>query len=101
MNNRNIDMSDPEVAEFCQRHHVRRLLLFGSVLRSDFGPDSDVDILVEFESDSIPGMIRLAGMEIELSGIIGRQVDLMTPGFLREDLRKHVQDSAEVAYAED
>ena len=61
-----------------QRHHIRQLSLFGSVLREDFRPDSDVDFLVEFEPEHIPGLIRLAGMEIELSEIIGRQADLRT-----------------------
>lgn len=74
--------------------------LFGSVLREDFGPDSDLDVLVEFEPGQPVGFIRLAGMEIELSDIIGRKVDLRTPGDLSRYFRQEVLDSAEVQYAE-
>ena len=69
------------IAEFCRRHHIKRLALFGSVLREDFGPESDVDVLVEFEPEHIPGL-AFFGMQDELSEIFGRQVDLNTPGFL-------------------
>jgi len=74
--------------------------LFGSVLREDFGPDSDLDVLVEFEPGQPVGFIRLAGMEIELSDILGRKVDLRTPGDLSRYFRQEVLDSAEVQYAE-
>lgn len=67
------------IDDFCRRHHVRRLSLFGSVLREDFGEESDIDVLVEFEPGHVPGLIRLAGMEIELGEILGRKVDLLTP----------------------
>jgi hypothetical protein len=74
--------------------------LFGSALREDFGPESDVDILVEFEPGQSVGLIRLAGMEIELSDIFGRKVDLRTPGDLSRYFRQEILDSAEVQYAE-
>ena len=98
-------MSQPQIAiptdrigEFCRRHRVRRLALFGSVLRDDFGPDSDVDVLVEFEPDAGVGLLRLAGMEIELSELLGRKVDLCTPGFLSEYFRDQVLAEAVVQY---
>jgi len=74
--------------------------LFGSVLREDFGPDSNLDVLVEFEPGQSVGLIRLAGMQIELSDILGRKVDLRTPGDLSRYFRQEVLDSAEVQYAE-
>ncbi len=89
-----------KVAAFCRRNHIRKMSLFGSALREDFGPESDVDILVEFEPGQSVGLIRLAGMEIELSDIIGRKVDLRTPGDLSRYFRQEILDSAEVQYAE-
>jgi predicted nucleotidyltransferase len=68
-----------QLAAFCRRQHIRRLALFGSVLRDDFRPESDVDVLVEFEPDQVPGLLRLAGMEQELSQLFGRRVDLKRP----------------------
>lgn len=95
-----IDLPREKIAEFCKRNHICRLSLFGSVLRGDFRPDSDIDFLVEFDPDHIPGLIRLAGMEIELTEILGRKVDLRTPEDLSRYFRKEVLDSAEVQYAE-
>lgn len=83
------------VAEFCRRNHIRRLSLFGSALRSDFGPTSDIDLLVEFDPEHIPGLFRVAGMEIELSETLGRKVDLRTEGDLSRYFRQEVVDSAE------
>ncbi len=74
---------------------------FGSVLHGDFRPDSDIDFVVEFDPDHIPGLIRLAGMEIELSEILGRKVDLRTPQDLSRYFRQEVLNSAEVEYAEE
>lgn len=88
-----------ELAEFCRRHHIRRLSLFGSVLREDFGPDSDVDVLVEFEPGHTVGLIRLAGMERELSEKLGRKVDMRTPADLSRYFRDEVTAEAEVVYA--
>jgi predicted nucleotidyltransferase len=88
------------LADFCQRHHVRKLSLFGSVLRQDFGPDSDVDVLVEFEPDHVPGFIALNDMEEELSSLLGgRKVDLVTERFLNRRIRERVLAGAEVQYA--
>lgn len=89
-----------QVAEFCEKHHIRRLSIFGSALLDDFTTASDVDVLVEFDPLHIPGLIRLAGMEIELSEIIGRKVDLRTAQDLSRHFRQEVVESAELQYAE-
>jgi len=70
MSQSHIDVPKEQIAEFCRRNHIRRLALFGSVLRDDFGPDSDVDVLVEFEPGARVGLMRLAGMEIELGDLL-------------------------------
>ena len=93
-----IDIQKEPIAEFCRRHHIRKLSLFGSVLRDDFGPESDVDVLVEFEHGARVGLIRLAGLEIELGAIIGRKIDLNTQGFLSKYYRDQILDEAEVQY---
>jgi uncharacterized protein len=85
------------LAGFCRRNHIRRLALFGSVLRDDFGPDSDVDVLVEFEPGHVPGL-RFFALERELSEILGRRVDLNTPSFLSPYFRGQVLAEAEVQY---
>ena len=87
-----------EVATFCRRNHIRKLALFGSVLRADFRADSDVDVLVEFENGHVPGLIGLAGMEQELSVLFGRKADLNTPRFFRGALRRRVLAESEVHY---
>jgi predicted nucleotidyltransferase len=86
------------IAEFCRRHHIRKLALFGSVLRDDFGPNSDVDVLVEFEPGHVPGLAFLS-MQEELSKILGRKADLNTQGFLSPYFREQVLSEAEVQYA--
>jgi hypothetical protein len=86
------------VTDFCRRHHIRRLALFGSVLRDDFRDDSDVDVLVQFEAGQVVGLIRLAGMERELSEILGRKTDLRTPADLSRYFREEVVCAAEVLY---
>ena len=84
-------VTSPEaIADFCKRNHIRKLLLFGSVLRQDFGPESDVDVLVEFEPGEVPGFIRLAGMENELSELLRRKVDLQTAASLSPYFRESV-----------
>ena len=85
------------LAGFCQRNHIHRLALFGSVLREDFGPDSDVDVLVEFEPGRIPGL-RFFALERELSEILGRKVDLNTPNFISPYFRDRVLAEAKVQY---
>ena len=76
------------IAEFCRKHHIKRLALFGSVLGEAFGPDSDVDVLVEFEQDQEPGFFGLARMERELSEMLGRKADIRTA----EDLSRYFRD---------
>jgi len=93
-----INLSPAKLAEFCQRHHIQKLSLFGSVLRDDFTEESDVDFLVEFESEYVPGLIRLAGIELELSELIGRKADLRTVRDLSRYFRDEVVESAQVQY---
>ena len=92
-----IEIPMDEIAAFCRRHHIRQLALFGSVLRKDFGPDSDLDILVEFEPGQVPGLAFFA-MEEELSRLLGRKVDLNTPQFLSRYFRDEVLRKAVVVY---
>jgi predicted nucleotidyltransferase len=87
------------IAQFCRKHHIRKLAFFGSVLREDFRPDSDVDVLVEFEHNQEPGLMRLARMERELAEMIGRPVDMRTPEDLSHLFRNEVVEGAEVQYA--
>ena len=91
-------MDRDRLVEFCRRHHIRELALFGSVLRDDFGPDSDVDMLVEFESGHTPGLAFFR-IERELSELLGRKVDLNTPRDLSRYFRDEVVREAEVLYA--
>ncbi len=96
-----IDIPEVALADFCRRHHILKLSLFGSVLRDDFGADSDVDVLVEFERGHVPGFIRLHEMERELSGLLGgRKVDLVTSKFLSPRIRDRVLANAEAQYAQ-
>ena len=88
-----------DVTGFCRKHHIRKLSFFGSVLRDSFRPDSDVDVLVEFEPGHVPGFIRLYFMEEELSALLGgRPVDLVTPKFLNPRIKARVLADAEVQY---
>jgi uncharacterized protein len=93
-----IDIPKDKIADFCGRNRIRKLAFFGSVLRDDFGPDSDVDVLVEFEPEAHVGLLAISGMEIELAEILGRRVDLNTRGFLSPHFREQVAASAEAAY---
>ena len=95
---KNIEIDKQVIAEFCKKNQIRSLALFGSVLRDDFRPDSDVDVLVEFEQGAHVGMLKLAGLEMELSEILGHQVDLNTPGFISRYFREQVLAEAEVQY---
>ena len=89
------------IAAFCRAHGIRKLAFFGSVLREDFRPDSDVDVLVDFEPGVALGYIGLAAVEDELSALLGgRRVDIVNPRFLNRRLRQRVLESAEVQYAE-
>jgi uncharacterized protein len=93
-----LQIPQDKLADFCQRHRIRKLALFGSVLREDFRQDSDVDVLVEFEPRARVGLLALAGMELELSSLLGRRVDLNTEGFLSHYFREDVLKEAEVQY---
>ncbi|MBI4317174.1 MAG: nucleotidyltransferase family protein [Chloroflexi bacterium] len=95
-----IEMPKNQLGSFCHKHHIRRLAIFGSALRPDFGPDSDVDVLVEFEPDHIPGLFGIARMEQELSTLLeGRKVDMRTKEDLSRYFRQRVLEEAEVQYA--
>jgi predicted nucleotidyltransferase len=89
-----------EIAGFCRCHHIRKLAMFGSVLREDFRPDSDVDVLVEFQPGHPVGLIRLAGIERELSALLGRKADIRTPADLSRYFRDEVVAKAEAVYEE-
>ena len=95
-----IEIPRERVAEFCRKHHIRRLSFFGSVISEHFKEDSDVDVLVEFEQGQVVGLLRLAGMEIELLEILGRKVDFRTPADLSRYFKDDVLSAAEVQYAE-
>ena len=97
LNQAKIKLPMDEIAAFCRRHHIRQLALFGSVLREDFSPDSDLDILVEFEPGHVPGLSFFV-MEEELSQILDHKVDLNTPQFLSRYFRDEVLREAEVLY---
>jgi len=92
-----IQIPKEQVEDLCRRHGIRRLALFGSVLRDDFTPESDVDVLVEFEPGRTPGLAFFA-IQRELSGLLGRNVDLNTPGCLSPYFRDRVLTEAEVQY---
>jgi len=88
------------IAEFCRRHHIRKLAFFGSVLRENFGPESDLDVLVEFAPGMTPGLDFFT-IEEELSMLLDRKVDLNTPQFLSRYFRDQVAGEAQVEYAEE
>ena len=96
-NNHGLTFSQERLAEFCRRHRIRRLALFGSILRDDFGPNSDVDVLVEFEPGVRTGL-KFFAIQDELSEILGRRVDLNTPECLSKYFRDQVLAEAEVQY---
>jgi len=96
-----IDIPKDKIADFCRRHRVRKLALFGSVLRADFGPESDVDVVVEFEAGVPVGLFKLYDLEQELSEVLGgRKVDINTPNSLSKYFRDEVLAKAEVLYVE-
>ena len=97
---RRLAVDDAKLAEFCRRHHIRKLSIFGSSVRDDFGPDSDVDVLVEFAPGHTPGL-SIVDVEDELSRLLGgRWVDLANPRYLNRRLKDRVLAEAEVQYAE-
>lgn len=94
-----LNIDEATLAKYCEKHHIRRLALFGSQLKGTAAPDSDVDLLIEFDSAHIPGLMGIAGMEIELSELLGRKVDLRTAADLSRHFRDEVLQMAQVQYA--
>ena len=103
MSTPHIDIPLDAISAFCKRWQVTELALFGSVLRDDFGPNSDVDVLIRFESEHTPGLFGIVRMERELSELFGRQVDVVTRGAVENSRnyirRKAILNSARVVYA--
>lgn len=96
---KNVAISKETIADFCRRHHIRKLALFGSALRDDFSPESDIDVLVEFEPDAKVGFFKLYDLEQELSWILGgRKVEINTPKSLSKYFRDQVLAEAEALY---
>ena len=93
-----IEIHEEQIAAFCRANRIRKLWLFGSVLNDDFGPESDVDVLVEFEPGAKVGFLDMASMQIELTGLLGRRVDLRTPAEISRHFRQEVMDAAELQY---
>ena len=93
-----LEIDDAQLRAFCQKHRITRLALFGSVLRDDYGPDSDVDVLVEFEPDVRLGLIGLAAIENELTDLLGRKADINTEDSLSKYFRDEVLAEAETIY---
>jgi len=97
--NKNIEIAEDKIRKFCEHHHIRRLAIFGSALRDDFGPDSDVDVLVDFVPGHTPGFFKLFEMEEELSGLLGgHKIDMRTPEDLSRYFRDKVVATAQVQY---
>ncbi len=92
-----IEIPQEKIVDFCQRHHITKMALFGSVLRDDFGPDSDVDVLVEFDPSNNPGL-RYFDIQDELAILFGRNVDLVTFLGLSKYVRKKVLGEARTIY---
>jgi len=100
--NPQVSVSKDALAAFCRQHGIKRLAVFGSALGEDFGPESGVDVLVEFQPDRIPGLFGVAGMELALSELFsGRRIDLRTPEDLSRYFRQAVLDEAEVQYVQE
>ncbi|MBI5670151.1 MAG: nucleotidyltransferase domain-containing protein [Chloroflexi bacterium] len=96
--NQRIAVSQDELAAFCHKYRVRKLSLFGSVLRADFRDDSDIDVLVEFEPDAVVDLFDIVEMEITLAEMFDRKVDVRTPQDLSRHFRQRVIDTAEILY---
>lgn len=101
MGQRGFDVPKDRIAEFCHRHHIVKLSLFGSALRDDFRPDSDIDVLVEFEPDRTAGLLQMARLELTLGEMLGRKVDLRTPAELSRYFRDEVVRNSEVQYVQE
>src|SRR6266487_3275181 len=95
-----IQVPDQEIADLCRRHHIRKLALFGSILTDQFRPDSDVDVLVEFDPAHVPGF-EFVRIQDELKSLFeGHRIDLITSKFLNRRIRKEVLDTAQTQYAQ-
>ena len=94
-----IQIDREQIAVFCRKHHLTMLALFGSVLTDRFGPDSDVDVLFEYDPEHVPSLFDIVGMETELSEILGRKADMRTPRDLSRYFRDEVVRTAQVQYA--
>ena len=95
-----LNLDDATIARFCESHHIRRLALFGSQLKGTARLDSDIDLLVEFDAERVPGLIGVAAMEIELSDLLGgKRIDMRTPEDLSHYFRAEIVRTAEVQYA--
>jgi predicted nucleotidyltransferase len=94
-----IELDDHELADLCLGHGIRRLALFGSALTGELGPDSDIDLLVEFEPGRVPGLLGIAALELELEALLGRRVDVRTAADLSRHFRQAVADEARPLYA--
>ena len=91
-------ISQKELAEFCRKNHIKKLSVFGSLVRGELGPDSDIDILVEFEQGQTPGLFSIVRMEMELADVFGKKVDLRTPDDLSQYFRDEVMRNAQLQY---
>jgi predicted nucleotidyltransferase len=100
MKHHDIEIPEEDVRAFCRCNHIRRLSLFGSILRDDFNPQSDIDILVEFEPGHVAGLLRMAALERELTEMLGRRVDLRTAAELSRYFRSNVVRESELVHAE-
>jgi len=97
---KNIEIPIPDITRLCQKHHINKFALFGSVLRDDFNPDSDIDVLVEFNPKHIPGFIKLYQIQEEISQLFNsRKIDLVTPKFLNYQIKDKILAEMEVFYA--
>jgi predicted nucleotidyltransferase len=94
-----VELDSEKIAEFCRRNAITKLSLFGSILRDDFGPNSDVDVLVEFGPEGTPSLLDLGGMLMELTEMFGRQADLKTWGFISDRIRPQIERERQVQYA--
>jgi len=93
-----IKFDDDKLADLCRKHAIARLSLFGSILRDDFDADSDIDILIEFAGPT-PSLLDLGGIQVELTQMLGREVDLKTWGFIADSMRPRIERERKVAYA--
>ncbi len=95
-----LPITESQLADFCRKHHIQRMSVFGSVLTDEFRPDSDVDFLVEFEPDHVVGW-NIVSICDELERLVGREVDVANPKYLNRRIRKSVLESAELVYAQE